>query len=287
MAFDTARLVEQIKIKGCLPTGRFEDQELLDIAYDVMLSEMVPDIIGIREEYFVKTHDAAIIAAQSDYQIHYRAIGGTLREVKVINGSDVTNIERTDVERIRNVTTGTPEYFYVLGNDLILFPTPASTSGTLRQYYYIRPSKFVPVSETGAITAINTATNTVTLTIPTGWTTANTFDLVRGRAHYDIMSIDLAASAVSGSTITFTSSLPASLVVGDYVTLSQETCFPFMPSEGHVALIQSSVAAVLESMGDPAAPAVAQKAQMLKDNFKKVLGVRIQGAPKRLQTRVL
>ena len=118
MAFDTARLLEQIKIKGCLPTGRFEDEELLDLAYDVMLSEIVPLVIGVREEYYCKTASESIVANTATIAIHTRAITGGLREVKLIDaaGTTLTDLERIDLEDLTNETTGTPEQFYLLGS---------------------------------------------------------------------------------------------------------------------------------------------------------------------------
>ena len=287
MAFDTTHLVTQITQVGCLPTGRFNTQAILDIAYDCMLSQIIPEVIKIREEYYVKHADSSITIAKVAYPIVSRAMAGILREVKVISGSTIKDLIRVDLQDIDEVRTGTPDSFYVEGNDLMLYPTPSATAGTLRQYYFIRPSKFVPVTETAMITAINTATKTVTVTIPTGWTTASIFDLVKGTAHYDIIDFDLTASSVGAGVIIFSATLPTSLVVGDYVCLAGESSFPFLPQEGHAALVQMSAASALESMGDPAAVNVATKGVALKETFKSLMALRIQEAPKQLGTRLL
>ena len=287
MAFDTTRLLAQINQTGCLPTGRFTDQELLNIAYDAMLSQIVPEVIKIREEYYVKYSDSSITAAQIAYPVVSRALAGILREVKVVSGSSVKDLERVELDSITAVQTGTPDRFYLSGNDLMLWPTPASTADTLRQYYFIRPSKFVPVSETAIITAINTTNKTITVTIPTGWTTNSLLDLVKGTAHYDIIAFDLVITGATAGVITFSATLPTTLAVGDYVSLAGESCFPFLPQEGHIALAQVAAATALESIGDPNAAGAAAKATMLKENFKSLLSLRIQGAPKRLGTRVL
>jgi len=65
--------------------------------------------------------------------------------------------------------------------------------------------------------------------------------------------------------------------VGDYIALAEETCFPFLPPEGHVTLMQSAATACLESIGDPAAANSAAKTTLLLENFKRVLCVRVQG----------
>jgi hypothetical protein len=285
MSFDTTRLVNQVTLKGSLPEGRFEDQEILDLAYDALLSEIVPMVLEAREEYFITFKDFAITANQSAYPIPSRALNGVLREAKLINGTTVINLTRKEIEDIRSTATGTPTSFYLSGNDVCLYPTPANTQFTLRLYYFIRPSRLVTSAECAQITDISG--NTVTVTIPTGWSNTNTFDLVRGRAHFDTFATDLTATSVADGTITFSANVPSTLVIGDYVALTEETCFPFLPPEGHVALIQSTVTSALESIGDPAAATSAQKSEMLKSKFQSVLETRVQGEPKRLGTRLL
>lgn len=285
MPFDSTRLIAQMNLKGSLPTGRFSDQELLDFAYDSLLSEICPAVLATREEFFVTSLDYAITAAQASYYIPPRAMNGVLREVKLIRGTQVIDLTRVDLEDITLVRTGTPNSFYVMGNSLVLDPAPTSTADTLRVYYFIRPSKLVPVSECAAVTAI--VGNVVTAAIPASWTAADTFDIVRGRGSYEVIGLDLAATSVAAGSITFTATVPSTFQVGDYVCLAGETLFPSLPEEGHVALVQSAVAAALESMGDPGASTSVQKAAALVAKFEAVLKTRIQGAPKQLGRSLL
>lgn len=285
MAFDSTRLVSQINIKGALPDGRFTDQELLDLAYDALLSEIVPLILEAREDYLVSSKDFAITANQPAYVIPNRALNGILREVKLVNGDTVHNLPRIDIEKVSSSATGTPNSFYTQGNSVYLYPTPDTTQYTLRMFYFIRPSRLVSTAECARITAIST--NTLTVTLPTGWTSSNTFDLVRGKAHFDILDIDLAASSTTSTTVVLSATPPSALVVGDYISLAEETCFPFLPPEGHVALIQCAVTSALEAMGDPTAATSAAKAEMLKTKFANLLKVRVQGEAKALGTRLL
>jgi len=285
VAFDSDRIVNQINIKGALPDGRFTDQELLDFAYDSLLSEIVPAVMAAREDYFVTYKDFTVTANQAAYVVPARAINGVLREVKLIDGTSIKDLERKDLEDITDTSTGLPNSFYISGNEINLYPTPNATSDTLRVYYFIRPSRLVPVSKCARITAI--VGNVLTITVPTGWDTTDTFDLVRGRAHFDIMDTDLTASAVGGGSITIASTVPTTLIVGDYVTLAEETCFPMLPPEGHVVLVQSAVTACLESMGDPAAATSAGKTAALMSLFTSVLKTRVIGAPKALGSPLL
>lgn len=285
MAFDTTRLVAQMTIKGSLPDGRFTDQELMDFAYDALLSDVVPAVLDAREDYYVRTLDYAITAGQAAYDIPPRALYGDLREVKLIRGTRVVDLERMDLEGVLTTQEGVPDRFYISGNQLYLYPTPVQTVDTLRLSYCIRPSRLVSTAECARITAISG--NDLSVTIPTGWTTSNTFDLVKGRGGFDILDFDLTATGVGGGTITLTNAPVATLSVGDYICLAEETCFPFLMPEAQVALVQFAVATALESMGDAGAEAMAQKAESLKTKFQNEIKTRVQGAPKQLGRRLL
>jgi hypothetical protein len=286
MAFDSTRIVAQMNLKGSLPEGRFTDQELLDFAYDSLLSEVAPIVLAVREDYYVTYQDFTVTADQVAYVVPSRALNGVVREVKYIDGTDVMDLERMDLDDV-TTTQGAnkPHSFYVSGNSVCPYPTPNATTGTLRVYYFVRPSRIVTTDECARITAI--VGNTASITIPTGWTTSNTFDLVAGRANFDILSQDLAASSVAAGAITFTTTVPSTLQVGDYVALAEETCFPMLPPEGHVVLVQSAVTSALESIGDPLAANSAAKTAKLMENFRTVLATRVQGAPKALGKRLL
>ena len=276
MAFDTTRLVSQVVIKGALPDGRFTDNEILDLAYDSLLGEILPIVMAARQDYYVVSSDTTV-GTSSTFPVPYRAQNGVLREVKLVRGTEIIDLDRIKLDDVDSSVTGLPNSFYLQGNSVVLYPAPASDTGdTLRLFYWVRPSRLVTVAECGVITAI--VGNIVTATTPATWTTTNTFDLVQGRAHFDILGTDLAATSVSSSSITLTATVPTRLAVGDYICLSQETCLPQLPPEGHIALVQCAVTSALEAMGDPAATASAQKAGMLKDGFTSVVKTRVEGA---------
>ena len=289
MAFDTTRLLSQIKLKGSLPEGRFEDQEILDVAYDVMLHNVGPWCIANREEYYVYSATQAITSAQSSYPIPARGQGMALREVQMIKDGVVVNLERMDLEEQTTTDQGTVDKFYVQNNELMLYPTPNVTNFDLKLYYFLRPSKLVPTSECARITAIDTGTNTLTVSAPSTWTTPDTFDLVRAKSGFKTYAdgMDLTASAVSTTSITL-SSLPSTLAVGDYVSLAEESCFPFLPLEAHGLLVHACVAELLESTGDRDGFKIAEaRVAKIKKDLEALFGTRVQGAPKDIFTPLL
>lgn len=284
--FNTTRLVSMVKLKGDLPDGRYEDSEILDLATDALVSEIAPLMISAREEYYVRSKDFTVTAAQSCYLIPSRAVGGTLREVKLIRGTQVVDLQRMDPEDIDSIDTSTPCAFYIQGDNIVLYPTPDATGDTLRMTYFVRPSALVATTACAQITEINGST--LTLSVPTTWTTTNTFDIIRGESGFSLKGMDLAASAVNTTNIVFSSALPTDLVVGDWVCLSGESCFPWIPADAHQLLVHLTVVACLEALGDQTNLQVAAaRAEALKDALKAVLTSRVQGAPRRFGTSLL
>lgn len=281
MAFNTTRLVKQVKIKGALPLGRFEDDEILDIAYDVLLSEIAPFLISLRQDYFVRKKVTTIVSGTDQYRFGNRAFGQTLREVKMLDGQVVRDLERIDLEEIRSTVQGKPHSFYVMGNSAYLYPTPNVGSLKLWLYYYLRPPKLVPVNECAQISAIDTGTNTVTVSAPSSWSTSESFDLIRHSDGFSLLDMDLSATAVSTTSITFASSLPDDLAVGDFVALGGESCFPYLPTEAHLLLIQKVVSVLLASMGDAPGSKIAEgRAGIIQAGLENTFATRLQGAPK-------
>lgn len=289
MAFTTSRLLDQIKLKGALPTGRYSDQEVLDVAYDVLISEITPMMIGYREEYYVRYSEETIETGKYSYGFPSRSMGQTLREVKIVytNGK-VERLSRIEIEDISTDDSGDPKSFYIMGNNLCVYPTPSTQEGTLRLYYHIRPSKLIEVASAAQITGIDTGTNTLTFnSLPTTFLDTETYDLIENTGGYEILSLDLAASSVTSTTVTL-SSLPTGLAVGDWLSLSGESPIPYLPQEGHSLLVQLTVVAFLEYQGDRENHGIAmQRAGMIRSSLENILKLRVEGNPKSLTTPLL
>lgn len=289
MAFTTARLISQVEAKGALPQGRFTNAEILSAAYDVLLSEITPMMIAYREEYYIRTIEYSVTANQQNYKIPDRAFGLTIREVKIINTDNVVkDIERMQIEDIDSEEAGTPEKFFMQGSNVMLYPKPSSTSGTLRIYYHFIPNSLIETTEATQITAIDTGTNTLTFaSIPSTWTTADEFDLIEGRNGYEVLAFDLTASAITSTDVTL-SSLPSGLIVGDWLSLAGESPFAYLPKSAHTLLVYLTAASLLEDIGDQDnLRALMARAGAIKSSLDNVFSLRVEGAPKSLTTPLL
>lgn len=290
MALDNSRLLAQIKLKSALPDGRYTDQEILDIVYDCLVSNVQPLIIGVREEFFVKSSRISLIAGTGAYPIESRALGLVLRELKLdLGNGEIRDLPRIDLEDIGSAQSGSPYSFYLLGNDVVLHPTPDTTGPTLVQYYFERAPRPVEVSACARITSVDVGTGVLTADTPTGWVSGSAYDLISSRNGSDILARDLIPSDVTATTITFAAAdLPRRLAIGDYVALSQESPFCAVPDEALPYLQQVVCVELLEALGSLSERGVAQeKADRLRDALMRVLSNRIQGAPKRFGPQML
>ncbi len=260
MAYTTSDLITDIKLRAFVPTSQnsFTEADFLLMADAEMQTVILPLVQSLRADYYVTHTDRTIAAGQGAYDMPVRAVGMGLKDVHIVDASGViTNLAQIDQSDARTTQTGEPEAFYIRQNQVYLYPTPSSSSGTLRLYFSLRPGKLVLPSAAGTISSIVTASNEVTLSsIPSSWTSTLTYDLIRQDGGGEPLVIDLAASGVTSTTITFASALPSSPVAlrtSDYVALAGQSPLPQMPAELRPVLAQAVAARIRASMRLPGA----------------------------------
>ena len=280
--YDTAYFLEQVKLYGSIPSGRYTDAEILGIGSDAMIAHVVPLIISLKEEFYVQSEDQTITANQSTYPIPYRAMGLALREIKMIKDSTIVDMPRISPEEILSTSVGTPSKFYLEAQDVVLYPTPDATVNTLRLSYFRTPAKPVTVTEAAIITAINTGTGLVTATPPTAWVVSNVMDFISRRNGHKCLGVDITPTAISTTTITFTpANLPTTLAIGDYLALAGEAPFMQVPDFCFDLIVRVAVQEILESMGDGAGYSLNEKhIDRLKGTIVSLLTNRVLGAMK-------
>jgi hypothetical protein len=198
------------------------------------------------------------VASTQKYKIPYRAVGRTLRDLKLARTSDTTFIKTLayispeDAATYTTGMSGEPAGFTVEGDSIKLLPTPNSSDLSIIFYYLLKPSYLVATTSAGAITAINTTSGVVTIgTAVTAFTTGATMDLVDGKSGCSVLAEDIVNTNVSSTAITFAAAdLPSGLAVGDYVCLSNQSPVFQMPDEFHQSLVQAVICRILEALGD-------------------------------------
>jgi hypothetical protein len=239
MAYDSTYLLNTIKHRAAIPQNQstFTDQEILDVANEALSEHILPDILKARQEFYIYWDDLTPTKRASDnyswLRIPERAVGQTV--VDLCEPDDDTPL--------------CAEAYWVENSKIYFDP---DRPDAVRVRYYLRPGKLVETSACGTISTINTTTGEVVVTLaPSDFTTSLRYDLVRGKAGFDLLAKDLTVVSIVGTTITFTASdLPSELQAGDYVCVADESPVPQIPVEWFPYLAQHTASLLLESLGD-------------------------------------
>lgn len=257
MAYTWDELLDAVKVRGMVPTSQntYTTDRFLSLATATMRSKIIPLCDKIREGYYEYDYDTAVVST-GIYRIPTRAVGAKVISVSILNGNDILPLilyDKKEVTESTTAPTGAPGY-YIHKNQIYVLPPTSSGWTTVRITILLRPNAFVELTDAAQITAINTGTKTVTCTtVPTAWTTASILDLVQAQPHFDWLAVDQAISAVvTGAlgTITFSSTLPTELAVGDWVSLFGETPVIQCPVELHPLLAQEIANVCLRAQND-------------------------------------
>lgn len=283
-AFTTTKLLTSIERQSFAPQNQetFSTSDILELANEVTKTTILPSIMKTREEYYLFYKDYSITANTANYRIPERSIGLTARQIQLIDSNgNVKELTRTSVDRLpfllTSISSTTPRCFYIQGDEIILYPTPSTSVNTLRIYYCIRPNDLVELASGAVISAINTSTNVITVTtIPSTWTTGNTFDLIQQNGGHRHLAIDLTSTLISGTSITLPS-LPTGLAVGDYISLSGESPVVQMPPDFQPVLATLVAAEMLLSMNQPGGDKALSKGVRNLEAAQKMLTPRVFG----------
>ena len=261
MSINTTEFLARVKRAISVPSiqYRFTDDDFLKMADEEMESRLLPEITSVRQSYYVKHALIPVVEDVANYKIPYRAIGRTIVDLKLKSTDetylrDLPIVTINDKQAFTPMVGGDPRAFLIEGENIVLLPTPTSSSSGyyLEVYYELKPSRLVTVEECSAITAIDTVTGIVTIDAANAnFASGDVMDLIDGKTSNSNKAEDITASNVSGTAVTFTAAdLPSDLAVGDYVTSSDESCFVQAPQEFVQCLVQSVICRILHAQGD-------------------------------------
>lgn len=230
------------------------DSDYLAIATEELQSYVWPFLVGMREEYGVADYDVSVVSGTAAYRLPPRASGDALRDVQLLSGTTYVPLTRiTPEERNQFAATGAVSAYLFQDNDIVLVPEPTAAT-TLRLKYHKRPSKLVATTAVATISSINGArlVITTTTTIPSTITASSiSVDVVDNTPGFKTLAMDYTTAATtSGTTITLTTALPASVSAGDYVCLAGESPVAQIPVEAHPLLAQRAATVCQNALGD-------------------------------------
>lgn len=263
--YTTSDLIDSIVNRGQFPDSTntktiSSPVNLLRIATEEMRAVIVPMVVAVHDDFYVRSIDITVVSGQVSYPISSRSVGVGLRSIRLFNDGTELDFAKVDPDEANNSITGVPDGYYFEDNKIVLNKTPETTGLTIKTRIYMRPNRLEQVSNCAVISSINTATNTVTCTstLPSTWGVGTSLDLIAKTAPYSWRAIDQAITATSGTDVTF-ASLPSDLVVGDYLCPAEYSCLPQIPEDFQPLLSQRTVKIVLEAIKDSQGLANAEK----------------------------
>lgn len=286
--YTSTGLIAQVKRLASVPTNQslFDETAFLEFLSDEMLTEMVPQILSCRENYFETYTDYPVVSGTDRYIIPRRAIGDKLKNVVWVNsdGTESHCPKLTDKD-IEEADAYWLAGHFIRGNYIHLHPNAAAFPGmTLRAKYYRRPNRLVKTSQAGQVVSI--LGNVVTLSsAPTTWTTATILDAIKGKPGFESLGDDLTITLIAGFDLTF-ATVPTGLEAGDWIAEAGESPIPQIPYEMHGTLAQKGAAKIMEALGSQAGLQAAQaKLQIKEQRALTLLTPRVDEKPKRVVSR--
>lgn len=253
MAKTADRLLEGVKRRCVIPANQalLSDTDILAVADDIIASRMVPMMLSIRQDFFVITVLGDVVDGTSEYDIPYRSIGRTLRDLKLYDGSSYRDLSLLALEDEQYyLLGGIPYAFYFKGDKVVLVPEPNTGSLQLQYWYDLAPSSLVTLDQAAVVVSSTTTTVTISAAI-SGIVTGSSVDFIQAKSGNSMLAMDKTIQNASGTTYTFTSGdIPTSLVAGDYISIAQTSPVIMLPNECYPLLETLTAKRVLNLLGD-------------------------------------
>ena len=288
-------LVASAKLRSFAPTSQntFQTSDVISIANEEMSLKLVGDIFTLREDFFLTSKDVALTAGVDRVSIPKRAIGNTFKSLWYVDGTvrhEITSANETDVASFSG-STGIPGKFHIEGDEVVLLPTPSSTTGYVRFRYYAKPNELVETSECAKITAVSSASGTTTFTVDTdlsgSLSVGSYVDFVSSKSPYLLWADEVAITAVSATQIQVATtgvddgSGAVEPQINDYICANGYSNIPMIPVEFHPVLAQMVAVRMLAGLGD-LEKWQAAKAELkeMRDESTSLIKNRVETAPK-------
>ena len=260
MTYTTTDLIAAIKRDASIPTSqsRFSNADFLAFLNEELTLTMVGELLSMKQDYYITTSDATLVAGTSAYNIPVTAIGWKVDSVGYVDSSgNYIKLDKITRDQLGNyeqiASSSTPRAFYVRGNSIVTVPDiGSSTSGSLRFDMVRIQNELVLLGDTGLISTVADTGTDYTIVVDTApVATGALVDVVSGTNPYNIIARGVTA-AVAGTTVTITygSDFDRAPVAGDYVCADGQTPVPNIPEDFHPILAQAAVIRCLIAKND-------------------------------------
>ena len=295
----TAELLKRVKAATLLPTHQttYTDTDILDIASEEMGSLIVPEIMSLREEFFMQKTVIPCAVGVSEIPIPERAVGRTIRALYFLptNATEPVSMPLLPLSDNLGLSLkpGVPKFHTFVGDKIVVNPVPDQIYGSYILYWEARPSKLVLSNAVGVVSYVTADTLTVQQNL-TSIVTGSTVDVIQQKAGYSPIYMDIAVGSASTGygpkilTLTgFSLANPITgVVVGDHVSLAWTTDIVCLPDEAVTALVQAIAVHILQGMDLPQQLAISEKRlAVCMDSMKKALSPRNEASSYKIRPK--
>lgn len=255
MAKTVDSFLSDVKTRIIVPTAQegYQPSDILSVADQLTQKEVVPLLISLRQDYFVTNSSVLMTEGIDTYDIPYRAIGRTLRDLKLTDSSETVtrNLGKIDIEDAHMFPAATTPYlYYIKGDKIVVVPGPDTTQSSLQIWWEMPPGKLTLLS-TAARVVSTTATVVTVESVPIDFVAGYTVDFIQGKSGNTTMAIDKDILSISGTDITFPAdTIPTDLAAGDYLAQAQYTPVVQLPNEVIPYLITLTAAQLVQGISD-------------------------------------
>jgi hypothetical protein len=299
-------LVKSAKLRAMIPENQLalSDEDILVLASEKLNSELLPNIMSAREEYYIYVEEFDK-SSDNKYEIPYRAAGSKLRTIFVLDGSS-TLIPCTEisVDEVPYLTSYYGEQYnrpqFYIQNSQIIFLNDSIVRysiNKIQMHYYLQPSELVLPERCLTVKTIDRNSGRIDVLerqIPQHFQSSEEIDFIAFDGSNKILSMDIPLVSVSSNTpvtsqkfITLDpSNIPTNLKVGDYIALAEESPVPQLPNDLRPVLVQNTICCILEAQGDLDNLEVArQTLGVMNKKMFNLIQDRSEGTPKKVVNR--
>lgn len=297
-------LIANIKRRGVIPTAQMtymlpDFKAMID---DELLSYALAILHSYREDYYIerKTVDweKPDIINSNGYpcwRVPEYAIANSLRDLIAITSSMVRyNVPRLMLDDVPALVN----FGWYFEGDYVVFRYDDSSTtpkpNKVEMAYHVRPNLVCMENEAWKILQVlpgsPTADETLLRVEGPDATGINQYhqDIIHGKSSFDVMARDLTGNGLDPTTVVYnTADLPMNIQKGDWISWTNTTPFPMLPSEMHGLLAQRVAVKFLEEQGEETMLKNAIENMVdLEQKVMKLFSPRVEGKPKKLVNRL-
>lgn len=315
---NVSNLLASVKRRSSIPTRQtlFKDEDFLELMSEEMQTEIVPQIIRAREDFYLIHQDFTVVSLNQQPgpgfgldnfgllpfggsvpitwgQLLNRSIGTRIKDLDWLNnvgpGAKVMgHIPRITLEDLSS--WGGVAGFYFEGNRIVLSPESNFIGRALRVYFYRIPNRLTLAQNCAKVQFTNfsipgSPTITVDAIPNINWKVGFEIDIIQAYPGFESVGDSITVTNVAGNVLTV-DRLSSDVNVGDWVCPSGEACVAQIPEIAYPLLAQRGSIKFLEAFGRNEEAVVAdQRYEAMKDQFKNMIQPRAELAKKKIVSR--